>query len=107
MVLRLRSGKPALGRVTFKFEQRMKTYRSKSESGSDFAEFDQQIVIIPTYIGPDPDGVTMKWHIGSSSVVTRWTGTGREQINLDWSITASVDASNSMDATPDSRQQRY
>ncbi|MGX1673343.1 hypothetical protein [Streptomyces sp. NPDC055400] len=130
--------KPAIGRGTFKFEQRMKTYRNKSESGSDFAEFDQQIVIIPTYIDPALEGVTMKWNVGSSctscdvapiqwvddganptvgahwdydplggyygrwgTVVTRWTGTGKEQIDLDWSITASVDASNSLDATAD------
>jgi hypothetical protein len=35
------------------------------------------------------------------TVVTRWTGTGKEQIDLDWSITASVAASNSLDATAD------
>ncbi|GAA2558146.1 hypothetical protein GCM10010423_69950 [Streptomyces levis] len=128
--------KPAIGRGTFLFEQRMKTYRNKSESGSDFAEFDQQLVIIPTYIDPALQGVTMKWDVASScsscdvapiqwtddganptagahwsydptsdysgrwgTVVTRWTGTGKEQIDLDWSITASVDASNSLDAT--------
>lgn len=130
--------KPAIGRATFKFEQRMKTYRNKSESGSDFGEFDQQIVIIPTYIDPALEGVTMKWNIDSScaacdvapiqwlddganptngahwtydptggyygrwgTVVTRWTGSGKEQINLGWSITASVDASNSLKATAD------
>ncbi|MET9477493.1 hypothetical protein [Streptomyces sp. NPDC002922] len=130
--------KPAIGRGTFLFEQRMKTYRNKSESGSDFAEFDQQLVIIPTYIDPALQGVTMKWNVASScsscdvapiqwtddganptvgahwtydptsdysgrwgTVVTRWTGTGKEQIDLDWSITASVDASNSVDATAD------
>ncbi|MFG3064835.1 hypothetical protein ACGFYM_40800 [Streptomyces sp. NPDC048231] len=128
--------KPAIGRGTFLFEQRMKTYRNKSESGSDFAEFDQQLVIIPTYIDPALQGVTMKWNVGSScsscdvapiqwtddganptvgahwtydptsdysgrwgTVVTRWTGTGKEQIDLDWSITASVDAGNSLEST--------
>ena len=58
--------KPAIGRGTFLFEQRMKTYRNKSESGSDFAEFDQQLVIIPTYIDPALQGVTMKWNVASS-----------------------------------------
>ncbi|MFJ3235576.1 hypothetical protein [Streptomyces sp. NPDC086787] len=130
--------KPAIGRGKFLFEQRMKTYRNKSESGSDFAEFDQQLVIIPTYIDPVLQGVTMKWNITSScsscdvapiqwtdsganptagahwtfeptsdysgrwgTVVTRWTGTGKEKIDLDWSITASVDVSDSVRATAD------
>ncbi|MEV6653955.1 hypothetical protein [Streptomyces sp. NPDC051219] len=130
--------KPAIGRGTFLFEQRMKTYRNKTESGSDFAEFDQQLVIAPTYIDPALEGVTMRWDIDSScsacdvapiqwtddganpvdgaswdydsaqdyrsmwgTVVTRWLGTGKEQIDLDWSITATVDASDSVDATAD------
>ncbi|MYS95621.1 MULTISPECIES: hypothetical protein [Streptomyces] len=58
--------KPGIGRGTFLFEQRMKTYRNKSESGSDFAEFDQQLVIIPTYIDPALQSVTMKWNVASS-----------------------------------------
>ncbi len=129
---------PAIGRAHFKFEQRLKTYRNKAESGSDFAEFDQQIVIIPTYIDPALQGVTMKWNLDSScsacdsaavqwqddganptagahwtfdptntysgrwgTVVTKWLGTGKEQIDLGWSVTATVDASDTASATAD------
>ncbi|MER6391639.1 hypothetical protein ACFXEL_30615 [Streptomyces sp. NPDC059382] len=129
---------PAIGRANFKFEQRLKTYRNKTESGSDFAEFDQQIVIIPTYIDPALQGVTMRWNVDSScstcdsagvlwqddsanptggahwnfdpaqtysgrwgTMVTKWLGTGKEQIDLGWSVTASVDASATATATAD------
>lgn len=130
--------KPAIGKGNFLFEQRIKTYRNKSESQSDFAEFDQQLVIIPTFIDQALEGVTMTWDVDSScsacdvapvqwtddganpipaanwdydaaqdyrgawgTVVTRWLGTGKETIDLEWKITATVDASDSVDATAD------
>ncbi|MFD7338460.1 hypothetical protein ACFV98_20990 [Streptomyces violascens] len=123
--------KPAFGKAHFEFEQRLKTYRNKTESGSDFAEFDQQLVATPTSIDPALQGITLAWNLDSSCAhcdtqgvtwtdaagnnlgggaywapnaansypslwgtnVTKWTGSGKERINLGWSVTASVDAS--------------
>ncbi|GHI54812.1 hypothetical protein [Streptomyces rubradiris] len=121
--------KPALGIATFDFEQRIKAYPTKSESGSDFAEFDQQMIVIPKFIDPKLQIVRLKWEIGSSckscvttqpvwkdeygqtdadlwftpaptdmghpvygTSQTRWTGTGKETIDLSWKVTATVDA---------------
>ncbi|HET6356503.1 hypothetical protein [Streptomyces sp.] len=69
--------KPALGTATFNIEQRIKTYPKKGGSGSNFAEFDQQIMLVPTHIDPVLKGVHMKWNVGSTckSCVTsniRW-----------------------------------
>ncbi|MCF3132410.1 hypothetical protein [Streptomyces olivochromogenes] len=58
--------KPALGYANFEFEQRVKAYPTKTESGSDFAEFDQQILIKPTYIDPQLEDVKMDWKVASS-----------------------------------------
>ncbi|MGW8326781.1 hypothetical protein ACWGLE_02600 [Streptomyces sp. NPDC055897] len=123
--------KPAFGKAHFEFEQRLKTYRNKTESGSDFAEFDQQLVATPTSIDPALQGITLAWNLDSSCAhcdtqgakwtdpagnntgagaywspnatnsypslwathVTKWTGSGKERINLGWSVTATVDAS--------------
>ncbi|WP_049714186.1 hypothetical protein [Streptomyces caatingaensis] len=121
--------KPALGTATFNIEQRIKTYPKKGDSGSDFAEFDQQIVLVPQHIDPELKGVRMKWNVGSSckscvtsnirwadnqnntagdaywdaatadpysgrwgTIQTTWSGTGKETIDLGWSVTATVDA---------------
>ncbi|MDX3746523.1 hypothetical protein [Streptomyces sp. AK08-02] len=67
-----------IGTATFDIEQRIKAYPNKGASGSNFAEFDQQIAIMPVSIAPALEGVTMKWNIGStcSSCVTsnvKWT----------------------------------
>lgn len=66
-----------IGVAQFDFEQRIKTYPNKGASGSDFAEFDQQIAMVPTRIDSALKGVTMKWNVQStcSSCVTstmRW-----------------------------------
>ncbi|MEU6772542.1 hypothetical protein [Streptomyces sp. NPDC046759] len=131
--------KPAIGYANFEFEQRIKAYPTKSESGSDFAEFDQQIRVKPTYIDPQLQGVHMDWKVASScndqciqtptkwvddnnnytgskaywlpgtptqydplwgNVQIRWVGTGKQRIDLGWSVTASVDAGGN-DATAD------
>ncbi|WP_421111116.1 hypothetical protein [Streptomyces sp. NEAU-S77] len=120
--------KPALGTATFNVEQRIKAYPTKSDSGSNFAEFDQQIVITPTNIDPVLRGVTLRWNVGNNcsscvtsnvrwtdeqnypssgywsisdlnpyetrrgNVTTQWNGTGKETIDLGWSITATVNA---------------
>ncbi|MCX4506761.1 hypothetical protein [Streptomyces anulatus] len=122
-----------LGFGVFDFEQRIKAYPNKGSSGSDFAEFDQQIVIQPVSIDAALQGVTMKWNVGSNckacvtsttrwsdgqnndvgpvahwtvdptrpyssrwgKTQTTWNGTGKETIDLGWSVTATVDASNS------------
>lgn len=126
-----------IGFATFDFEQRIKAYPNKAASGSDFGEFDQQIVIVPVAIDAALKGVTMKWNIQStcSSCVTSktrwadnqnnpagdtaywsaqdasaysgrwgttqttWSGTGKETIDLGWSVTATVDASDTAKAT--------
>lgn len=129
-----------IGTAKFDFEQRIKTYPNKGASGSDFAEFDQQIRIVPVAADPALGGVTMKWRIGSTCsscvtsnvkwsdaqnnnagpdaywsmadfdppygdrwgrVATTWSGTGKETINLGWSVTATVDASATAVATAD------
>ncbi|WP_406301129.1 hypothetical protein OHA61_00430 [Streptomyces sp. NBC_00885] len=122
--------KPALGTATFNIEQRIKTYPNKGGSGSNFAEFDQQIMLVPTHIDPVLKGVHIKWNVGSTckscvtsnirwaddqnnpaggdaywpiepdsryggrwgTIQTTWSGTGKEIIDLGWSITATVDA---------------
>jgi hypothetical protein len=55
-----------IGFAEFDFEQRIKAYPNKSASGSDFAEFEQQIAIRPVSIGQALEGVTMKWNVGST-----------------------------------------
>ncbi|MEU3984536.1 hypothetical protein AB0F77_31450 [Streptomyces sp. NPDC026672] len=128
-----------IGFAEFDFEQRIKAYPNKGASGSDFAEFDQQIVIVPVSIDPALEGVTMKWNVGSTcsscvtstirwadnqnnnaganaywdandwnplegrwgTVQTTWSGTGKETIDLGWSVTATVDASETATATAD------
>ncbi|MFF4259103.1 hypothetical protein ACFY1L_48810 [Streptomyces sp. NPDC001663] len=126
-----------IGFATFDFEQRIKAYPNKGASGSDFGEFDQQIVIVPVSIGEALKGVTMKWNVQSTcsscvtsrirwadnqnnpagdtaywaaadaspysgrwgTIQTTWSGTGKETIDLGWSVTATVDASNTAIAT--------
>ncbi|MFD6369555.1 hypothetical protein ACFWGM_21110, partial [Streptomyces roseolus] len=126
-----------IGFAEFDFEQRLKAYPNKSSSGSDFAEFDQAISIVPVSVDAVLEGVTLKWDVGStcSSCVTSnvkwtdgqandagptaywkasevhqyayrwgrttttWSGTGKETIDLGWSVTATVDASDSSSAT--------
>ncbi|MFF2519975.1 hypothetical protein [Streptomyces sp. NPDC058086] len=67
-----------IGLAEFDFEQRIKAYPNKGASGSNFAEFDQQIAIMPVSIDQALKGVTMKWNVGSTcqSCVTsnvKWT----------------------------------
>jgi hypothetical protein len=67
-----------IGLATFDVEQRIKAYPNKGASGSNFAEFDQQIAIMPVSIDQALEGVTMKWNLGSTcqSCVTsnvKWT----------------------------------
>lgn len=127
-----------IGFATFDFEMRIKAYANKSESGSDFAQFHQQIRIMPVSIDPALDGVTLRWNLASTcsscvtsvirwaddfdnhadgaywdadswsaydgrwgSRLTTWNGTGREIIDLGWSVTATVDASDTASATAD------
>lgn len=128
-----------IGFAEFDFEQRIKAYPNKGASGSDFAEFDQQIVIMPVSIDQALEGVTMKWNVQSTckscvtsktrwadnqnnnagdnaywdasdwspysgrwgTIQTTWSGTGKEIIDLGWSVTATVDASNTATATAD------
>ncbi|MGW6458689.1 hypothetical protein ACWF94_22705 [Streptomyces sp. NPDC055078] len=128
--------KPALGFATFDIEQRIKTYPSKGAGGSNFAEFDQQIIVTPREIDAALQGFTVKWNVGNNctscvttqtkwtdslnkpsdahwayandgipyesswgTVQTRWAGTGKERIDLGWSVTATVDASATASAT--------
>ncbi|MER7666805.1 hypothetical protein [Streptomyces sp. NPDC096193] len=129
-----------IGFAEFDFEQRIKAYPNKGASGSDFAEFDQAIAIVPVSIDQALNGVTMKWNVGSTCgscvtsnvkwtdgqnnntgptaywdvddfgppygdrwgrVTTQWNGTGKETIDLGWSVTATVDASDTASATAD------
>ncbi|WP_413755069.1 hypothetical protein [Streptomyces sp. MMBL 11-3] len=129
-----------IGSARFDFEQRIKAYPNKSAGGTNFAEFDQQIRIMPVSIDAALDGVTLRWNTSSTceacntSVIrwaddfdnaagdsaywdaddwnaytdgrwgtraTTWNGTGKETIDLGWSVTASVDASTSASATAD------
>ncbi|MEV6553197.1 hypothetical protein AB0M57_31510 [Streptomyces sp. NPDC051597] len=121
--------KAALGTATFNIEQRLKTYPKKGDSGSDLAEFAQQIRLVPTRIDPALKGVRMRWNAGAvctncattnirwadstntpagdaywpvatdgiygarwGTIQTRWSGSGKETIDLAWSVTATVDA---------------
>lgn len=73
-----RCGRQQIGLAEFDFEQRIKAYPNKGASGSNFAEFDQQIAIMPVSIDQALEGVTMKWNVGSTcqSCVTsnvKWT----------------------------------
>lgn len=127
-----------IGFATFDFEQRIKAYPNKGASGSNFAEFDQQIAIMPVSIDQALQGVTMKWNVGTTCqscvtsnvkwtdgqnnpagstaywdvdgtsppygerwgrVTTQWSGTGKEIIDLGWSVTATVDASDTASDT--------
>ncbi len=128
-----------IGFAEFDFEQRIKAYPNKGASGSNFAEFDQQIAIVPVSIDQALEGVTMKWNVGSTcsscvtstirwadnqnnnagtnaywdandwsvysgrwgTIQTTWSGTGKETIDLGWSVTATVDASATATATAD------
>ncbi|MER7050125.1 hypothetical protein [Streptomyces jumonjinensis] len=129
---------PALGTATFDIEQSIKTYPNKGSSGSNFAEFDQQLILTPRHIDAALQGVTLKWNVGMAcsscvtsqtkwvdslnkpsdahwayandgrpyesswgTVQTTWSGTGKETIDLGWSITATVDASSAATATAD------
>ncbi|MET9804242.1 hypothetical protein [Streptomyces sp. NPDC006368] len=47
-----------IGFAEFDFEQRIKAYPNKGAYGSDFAEFDQQIVIAPVSVDAALQGVT-------------------------------------------------
>ncbi|MEU9330793.1 hypothetical protein AB0D91_44865 [Streptomyces canus] len=130
-----------IGFATFDFEQRIKAYPNKGASGSNFAEFDQQIAIMPVSIDQALQGVTMKWNSGTTCqscvtsnvkwtdgqnnpagstaywdvdgtrppygerwgrVTTQWNGTGKEIIDLGWSVTATVDASDTASDTANS-----
>ncbi|MFG7942610.1 hypothetical protein [Streptomyces cacaoi] len=63
----LSSGKddPPIGTASFYFEQRIKAYPTKGESGSDFAEFDQQLVVTPHHIDSALQGVNLYWKLGA------------------------------------------
>ncbi|WP_328884170.1 hypothetical protein [Streptomyces sp. NBC_00299] len=121
-----------IGTAEFDFEQRIKAYPNKGASGSNFAEFDQAIAIMPVSIDQALEGVTLKWNAGTTCqscvtsnvkwtdgqnnnagstaywdvdgtsppygdrwgrVTTQWNGSGKEIIDLGWSVTATVDAS--------------
>ncbi|MFJ2703519.1 hypothetical protein ACIO3R_09995 [Streptomyces sp. NPDC087428] len=56
--------KPPFGTATFKLQQQLKTYPNKGAGGSDFAEFDQQLFVTPTYIDPALLGVRLTWKPG-------------------------------------------
>ncbi|WP_330358391.1 hypothetical protein [Streptomyces chartreusis] len=127
-----------IGTAKFDFEQRIKAYPNKSASGSNFAEFDQQIAIRPVSIDQELEGVTMKWNAGTTCqscvtsnvkwtdgqnnpagstaywdvagtsppygerwgrATTQWSGSGKEIIDLGWSVTATVAASDTATAT--------
>ncbi|KOG45725.1 hypothetical protein ADK75_30175 [Streptomyces virginiae] len=53
---------PVLASADFDIEQRLKTYPNKGASGSDFAEFDQQLYLVPLRIDPALRGVTIRWN---------------------------------------------
>jgi len=127
-----------IGTAKFDVEQRIKAYPNKGASGSNFAEFDQQIALRPVSIDQALEGVTMKWNVGTTCrscvtsnvkwtdgqnndagsiaywdvdgtsppyadrwgrVTTQWNGSGKEVIDLGWSVTATVDASATAIAT--------
>jgi hypothetical protein len=127
-----------IGIATFDVEMRIKAYVNKGESGSDFAQFHQQIRIMPVRIDAALDGISLRWNTQSTcsscvtsvirwaddfdnhadgaywdadswsaydgrwgSRLTTWNGTGREIIDLGWSVTATVDASDTASATAD------
>ncbi|MBO0514792.1 hypothetical protein [Streptomyces beijiangensis] len=121
---------PPLGIASFNLEQRIKAYPNKAASGSDFAEFDQQLFVTPTHIDAALLGVNLAWNVGTvckacdvsnvqwktyrgnanddgrwssgeegeeatqiANVQTKWLGTGKETIGLNWSLSGQVDVS--------------
>jgi hypothetical protein len=69
---------PALGLATFDLQQRIKAYPNKGASGSDFAEFDQQLVAMPRSIDAALQGVNLTWQATNNcssctTSQTRWT----------------------------------
>ncbi|MFH0177072.1 hypothetical protein [Streptomyces cacaoi] len=71
------SDEAQIGLATFDIEQRIKTYPNKGASGSNFAEFDQQIRIMPVAITPALKGITLRWNTQSTCAacvtsVIRW-----------------------------------
>ncbi|MFJ4343171.1 hypothetical protein [Streptomyces sp. NPDC088915] len=69
---------PSLGTATFDLQQRIKTYPNKGASGSDFAEFDQQLVAMPRNIDAALQGVNLTWLptnncSSCTTSQTRWT----------------------------------
>ncbi|MFG2840872.1 hypothetical protein ACGFYE_38440 [Streptomyces zaomyceticus] len=128
---------PSLGTATFDLQQRIKTYPNKGASGSDLAEFDQQLVAMPSHIDAALQGVNLTWlptnncaacnttqtrwtdisgnpatghwsfaeagplNARYGTVQTSWSGTGKQIIDLGWSIRATVDASLTSKATAD------
>ncbi|MER5738891.1 hypothetical protein ABT117_24840 [Streptomyces sp. NPDC002262] len=83
---------PALGLATFDLQQRIKTYPNKGASGSDFAEFDQQLVAMPRSIDAALQGVNLTWLPSNScascsTTQTRWTDINGAVATGHWGFT--------------------
>ncbi|MCQ9178169.1 hypothetical protein KMT30_03765 [Streptomyces sp. IBSBF 2953] len=121
---------PVFGTATFALAQQIKLYNKKADTGTDRAEFDQQLTVIPTHIDAATEGVhltwvasdncadctnsqvqwsssdglnhTPHWAVGevgaqyamTATLQTIWNGTGKEQFDLGWILSGSVDAGN-------------
>ncbi|MER7111907.1 hypothetical protein [Streptomyces sp. NPDC000229] len=82
---------PALGLATFDLQQRIKTYPNKGASGSDFAEFDQQLVAMPRNIDAALQGVNLTWLPSNNcssctTSQTRWTDINGAAATGHWSF---------------------
>ncbi|MEU8972176.1 hypothetical protein AB0D11_23360 [Streptomyces monashensis] len=65
-------------------------WRARKESGSDFAEFDQQIVIRPTCVDPQLTCVRMAWTIGSTCAQCRNLGSRWVDYQIDRAGTGAL-----------------
>ncbi|MGW7257832.1 hypothetical protein [Streptomyces sp. NPDC054834] len=52
---------PKFGTASFALSQQIKLYNKKSDTGTDRAEFDQQLTVIPTHIDEATEGVHLTW----------------------------------------------
>ncbi|ROP56041.1 hypothetical protein [Streptomyces sp. PanSC9] len=52
---------PRFGTATFALSQQIKLYNKKSDTGTDRAEFDQQLTVVPTRIDDATEGVHLTW----------------------------------------------
>jgi hypothetical protein len=52
---------PQFGTATFALSQQIKLYNKKADTGTDRAEFDQQLTVIPTTIDAATEGVHLTW----------------------------------------------